>query len=226
METKDETTEIETPAGRRGNPLLLVLGFIVLGVALAFVLLGGDLFNREAESPAGEGVLSSVPEFSDTLGDDVIVAEIPAGTAGMPQVGDIAPNFPATDLEGNPVRLADFAGQPVIVNFWATWCGPCLIEMPELQTAHEQHGDEGLVILAVNREEDAETVTDYFYNELGLTFTPLLDQEAIAANMYNILNMPTSYFVNAEGKITAVHRGPMTLSQIEGYLAETLSSSS
>jgi len=225
MESNQDQIEPKIPAGHSRNPLLLLLGFLVLGIALALLLFGGTLFNREAESPAKEGVLSSVPEFSDTVSGDVIVAEIPEGTAGMPQVGEKAPDFPALDLAGNRVNLADFAGQPVIINFWATWCAPCLIEMPALQAAFEQFQDEGLVILALNREENAETVTAYFYDELGLTFTPLLDQEAIAANMFGVLNMPTTYFVDATGNIAAVHRGPMTLGQIEGYLAETLPSS-
>ncbi|MCA9993572.1 MAG: TlpA family protein disulfide reductase, partial [Anaerolineales bacterium] len=132
------------------------------------------------------------------------------------------PSFVLADLAGNPVSLADFRGQPVIINFWATWCAPCRIEMPELQAAYDQYQADGLVILAVNREEDLATVQAYFVDEMGLTFTALLDEQAFAANVYNVFNMPTTYFVDPAGMVTAVHRGPMTKGQIDGYLANTI----
>lgn len=212
------------PYGRQkasGRPILLLLGFVVLGIALAFVLFGSDLFDPRPGpiTTTNSGLLDSVTQFATS---DPIVAQLPGDIAGAPQVGSEAPSFVLADLAGNPVSLADFRGQPVIINFWATWCAPCRIEMPELQAAYDQYQADGLVILAVNREEDLATVQAYFVDEMGLTFTALLDEQAFAANVYNVFNMPTTYFVDPAGMVTAVHRGPMTKGQIDGYLANTI----
>ena len=212
------------PYGRQkasGRPILLLLGFVVLGIALAFVLFGSDLFDPRPGpiTTTNSGLLDSVTQFATS---DPIVAQLPGDIAGAPQVGSEAPSFVLADLAGNPVSLADFRGQPVIINFWATWCAPCRIEMPELQAAYDQYQADGLVILAVNREEDLATVQAYFVDEMGLTFTALLDEQAFAANVYNVFNMRTTYFVDPAGMVTAVHRGPMTKGQIDGYLANTI----
>lgn len=213
----------KSAAKRTQNPLLLVAGFIVLGLAMAFILFGSDLFDsvgRPEPNAASEGVLSSVPQLG---AGDTIVAELP-DSVGTLKVGDVAPDFLAADLLGNPVNLSDFRDQPVIVNFWATWCAPCLVEMPELQAAYEAHAGDGLAILAVNREEDAKTVERYFYDEMELTFTPLLDEQAFVAGMYGVFNMPSSYFINGDGVIVAIHRGPLTQGQIDSYLEDALQS--
>lgn len=138
--------------------------------------------------------------------------------AGPLQAGDSAWDFRLTDISGNTLHLNDLAGRPIVINFWASWCGPCRIEFPHLQAAHEAYGDE-VVFLAINQQEDLETVTDYF-DELGLTLTALLDADATVAQQYAVgRTLPTTVFVDAKGHISAIHRGPMTLGQIEGYLA-------
>lgn len=224
MRDLDRITHEQRPTRRSMNPILLTLGFVFLGAAAAFILFGSDLFSPDRRPSAAvdeidSGVLADVSELE--VGD-TIVAEMP-DAAGTLMVGDAAPDFLAFDLEGNPINLSDFRGRPVIVNFWATWCAPCLVEMPELQAAFEAHEADGLVVLAVNREEDARTVETFFYDELGLTFTPLLDEQAFAANLYGVFNMPSTYFVNGDGVIIAIHRGPLTQGQINGYLKDALS---
>jgi thiol-disulfide isomerase/thioredoxin len=125
-------------------------------------------------------------------------------------------------VDGEQVALSDHMGQPIILNFWATWCGPCRIEMPELQAAYEANQDQGLVILALDRDESAQTVSRFF-DELNLTFTPLLDDGGEVARRYGVGgNLPASIFINPEGQITAIHRGLMDQNLIEAYLAETI----
>lgn len=204
------------------RPLLLFLGFALLGVALVFVLFGEDLFGGSLfgqESAAGEQ--TALEQLPATEGTAVVAQE--SGTSSMPAAGQPAPTFTLADLEGNEVSLANFRGRPVIINFWATWCGPCRIEMPELQEAYEERQEEGLAILAVNLEESPDMVRRFFYDDLRLTFTPLLDREGEVASRYGVFNLPTTYFVDAEGTIAAVHRGPLTGGQIAGYLEETVS---
>lgn len=137
-----------------------------------------------------------------------------------PVVEDTALNFTLENVEGKTVRLSDHLGHPVIINFWATWCAPCRFEMPALQETYEAHRQSGLVFLALNQDETAEQASAYF-DELNLSFTkPLLDVESEVAAKYGIRNLPTTIFVNEEGVVTAIHRGPAVREQFEGYLAD------
>lgn len=216
-----QSADEQRDGGDGGRPLLLFLGFALLGVALVFVLFAEDLFGQRlfgGEAAAGEQ--TTLEQIPTTEGTAVVAQE--SGTGSMPAAGQPAPNFALADLEGNEVSLAEFRGRPVIINFWATWCGPCRIEMPELQEAYEERQDDGLAILAVNLEESPEMVERFFYDDLNLTFTPLLDREGEVAGRYGVFNLPTTYFVNPEGTIAAVHRGPLTGGQIDGYLQETV----
>lgn len=146
-------------------------------------------------------------------------------SGGPAIVGNTAINFTLNNLDGIPVRLSDHLGQPIILNFWASWCAPCRIEMPELQGLQglqTQYANKGLTILAINQGETAETARAFFFDEMGLTFAnPLLDENTAVAQKYGIRNLPTTIFINSQGQITAIHRGPATRSQFEAYLAQT-----
>jgi peroxiredoxin len=201
---------------RRWRPLLLVAGFALLAVAFALLLFGETLLGG-GEEP----ILDQVPAFQ--LGTPVI-AQIPAagGAFNTIDVGQVAPDFSLPNLDGESVRLADFRGRPVIMNFWASWCAPCKLEMPELQAAYEAHQDEGLVILALNQDESAAIARDFFYEEMGLTFTPLLDDNSVVAASYGAFAvLPTTIFINGDGIVTATHLGPLTAENIAGYLEIT-----
>ena len=210
----EEWMDVDRETGR--SPLLLIIGGVLLLTALGLIIFGGGFLTREPEVAAP--VEATQPTSSNDSGS------IPAGSDGGIAVGDTAPDFALANLDGDMVRLSHFAGQPIIVNFWATWCPPCDIEMPELQAAYETYQDDGLVILAVNEQEPAGTVRDYFIDEKQLTFTPLLDRDATVSLVYGIGGLlPTSYFIDRDGTIIAIHRGPLSQEQIAAYLAETLS---
>jgi peroxiredoxin len=197
------------------NPLVVIVGIIVLVSAIGLLIFGQDLFNADSDSNTATEPIPGIDP------DKQSVAEIPAGRPGL-QVGEVAPDFSLQDLDGNTVTLAQFRGQPVMINFWATWCGPCRVEMPEMQKAHDQYADEGFVILALNQDESAETVQS-FYDELNLTFPSLLDDNSRVAADFGAFGVyPTSFFLDGAGQVTAVHRGPATLGQIEEYLELSL----
>ncbi|MCP4420909.1 MAG: TlpA family protein disulfide reductase, partial [Chloroflexi bacterium] len=142
--------------------------------------------------------------------------------SGPLELGSVAHDFSLNDADGNPIHLNELAGRPIIINFWATWCAPCRIEMPELEAAFQAHQDDGLVMLALNQQEPADIVS-IFFGELGLTFTAVMDAEGTISELYGVGNiLPTTFFINADGEITAIHRGPMVQSQIDGYLADTI----
>ncbi len=196
--------------------MFIFIGFALLGAAAVLLIFGGELFTRPTPTTVP---LDQVAVFGDPV--TPAAASIFSG-GGILEVGAAAPNFIAADLDGNSIELNQLQGQPVILNFWATWCAPCRLEMPELQATYEAYQEDNLAILAVNRQETANIIRPFFYDEMALTFTPLLDETGLVANLYNILVMPTTFFINGEGQITAIHRGPLTQSQIDGYLTLTL----
>jgi cytochrome c biogenesis protein CcmG, thiol:disulfide interchange protein DsbE len=125
------------------------------------------------------------------------------------EVGTRAPNFAATDLEGQPVQLADLAGEVVLLNVWATWCGPCREEMPSMQELHESFADEGLRVVAVSI--DAETGQRLlgmpggdvrgFVREHGLTFDIWRDPAGDIQRTYRTTGVPESFLIDREGRI-------------------------
>lgn len=220
------STEKEPASGR--NPIIIFLGFLLLGAALALLLFGRDLFtSRSGDEPATVGeaevtVLDQVSELPSISSNTD--QSLPASSSGSGLlVGDRAHDFTLNDLGGNPVSLADFRGQPVIVNFWATWCAPCRIEMPELQEAYEKYKGDGLVILALDQDEPVDVARSFFYDEMDLTFTPLQDEGSAISTTYGSFGvLPSTFFINSDGVVQAIHRGPVTLGQVEGYLADML----
>jgi peroxiredoxin len=204
-----------TGKGNGRQPVQLIGGVVLIGAALLLLFFGSSLFGQTGSETT---LLPQIPSFTNKQTGQQFDSP--------PQVGESARDFVLNDVDGSPITLSDLRGQPVILNFWATWCAPCRVEMPDLQAAYDRHQADGLVILAINREETAVTVRDFFYDELDLTFTPLLDEAGDVARLYGVANYPTSVFVDGAGLVTAVHLGLMTEAQIEGYLAETIKSNS
>lgn len=134
-----------------------------------------------------------------------------------PVVGALAPGFTLMNLEGEQVSLDDFRGRPVLINLWATWCGPCRIEMPAIQSRFEKYQDDGFTVLAVNFDEQRADV-QAFRDEFGLTFQILLDPGAKVQNLYRNRSYPSSFFIDRAGVIQVQHIGVMT----EGQLDENL----
>lgn len=142
-----------------------------------------------------------------------------SGLEVAPVMGALAPDFTLFEVEGEQISLSDFRGQPVLINFWATWCGPCRLEMPAIQERFERYKDEGFVVLAVDFDEPASDVRAYGKG-LGLTFNLLLDPGAEVQKLYRNRSYPSSFFVDAEGVIQVQHIGVMTEGQIDENLAK------
>jgi thiol-disulfide isomerase/thioredoxin len=132
-------------------------------------------------------------------------------------IGTSAFNFTLADLDGNDVSLNDFRGQPVFINFWASWCGPCRDEMPDMEEVYQKYKDAGLVILGVNIEE-AEADVRQFVLEGGYSWTFLLDSEAQVADLYDVNGIPSSFFIDKDGIIRDAHRGTLSVSRMETKL--------
>jgi peroxiredoxin len=138
--------------------------------------------------------------------------------------GAPAPDFTLKLLGGETVTLSQFRGQPVLINFWASWCPPCRLEMPDLVRAYEAHKAEGFVILGVNLTfQDSLPDIQAFVDEFGMTFPVLLDEDGkVTESLYRLRGLPLSVFINREGVIARVHIGALTASQIDEYVGEIL----
>ena len=125
--------------------------------------------------------------------------------------GSLALDFKLKDLGGQDVSLSDWRGSPVMLNFWATWCGPCRAEMPFMQEIFEdkEWSDKGVVILAVNGGETAAQVAK-FMEAAGFTFPVLLDISQNVARAYNVRNIPATFFIDNDGIIKDVKIGAIT----------------
>ncbi|GAB3807822.1 TlpA family protein disulfide reductase [Virgibacillus kimchii] len=116
------------------------------------------------------------------------------------EIGNMAPDFTLETLGGDEIRLSDFQGQRVVLNFWASWCGPCREEMPDIQRLSE---NKDVTVLAVNltySEDSTERVSD-FVDQYGLTFPILMDENASVSQLYRIQPIPTTYMLDSNGKI-------------------------
>jgi cytochrome c biogenesis protein CcmG, thiol:disulfide interchange protein DsbE len=161
----------------------------------------------------------------------IILAGTPLGTTGpqasvlvvgsSPLLGKPAPEIDLEGLEGERVRLSDYRGRPVIVNFWATWCTPCREEFPVLAEAREQHAAEGLEILGVVHEDTVDGARA-FVADLGAEWPMPFDADREAWDAYGGVGVPTTYYVDAEGVIRAVSFGPLTEDGLAQQLATIL----
>lgn len=196
--------------------------YLVLIIVLSCVLLAG-----------GAGIIGVVlylqgqslttASFATPPAADALIT--PAVAAGAPKQGDPAPDFSVTLLDGSTAKLSDFRGKPVMLNFWASWCGPCTAEMKNIESVYQKHLNDDFVILAVNQGENDTTVQGY--KELWkLNFRLVRDNLENASKLYRVQALPTTVFVDAQGKVHEIHiGGPMSVEFIEQRVNELLGTS-
>jgi cytochrome c biogenesis protein CcmG, thiol:disulfide interchange protein DsbE len=132
------------------------------------------------------------------------------------------PDIILDTLDGGQFKLSDQIGQPVVVNFWATWCLPCRAEMPAFEEVYRNHRDQGLVVVGVDVAESPDVVAK-FVSEAGATFPIALDVSGEVTELYRIQGMPTTFFVGRDGKIKdTVIGGPLTKAAIESKVNDLL----
>ena len=206
-------------SARSPQQRLIALGGLaaIVGVAVLLLWIGGVLGNQGG----GEGI------------EDVLVLDTPpAEGRGELQVGtqkgQLAPNFEISDYDGSRHRLSDFRGQAVYVNFWATWCVPCLIEMPDIAALQDEFGDD-LVVITVNRREPLDRAEAYFRNlprldgNTGVSFAVNgMDPDETLYDLYRAFAMPSSFFIDPDGVVTTVGHGLISLEQMRTAVNESL----
>ncbi len=171
---------------------------VLLILVLVFVLLMGGAYVLYTQMSQGmdHPQLATQPQQTQPAG-----ASVPTETQAPP----VAPDFTVYDREGNAVKLSDYAGKPIVLNFWASWCGPCQIEMPDFQEKFEALGED-IQFLMVNMTDGSRETVDIasaFIEEKGFTFPVLYDTDLDAANTYGAYSLPTTYFIDSQGSAIA-----------------------
>ena len=130
-----------------------------------------------------------------------------------------AAGFSFRDIAGRQHNLVDYRGKWVLVNFWATWCPPCLAEIPDLIALHDKHKDTNLVVIGVAMDyNDPRQVADFARNR-RISYPVVLGNAGIAAQVGDVEGLPTTYLFNPQGKIVAYNVGPLTQKEVESYIA-------
>lgn len=182
----------------RKTLVLLVLAFVIV-LAGAYLL-----YDRLGSQYAPDQLaVESTPVPADTA--ESTGAQQTAEEAEAQRTA--APDFTAYDADGNAVQLSDYFGKPLVLNFWASWCGPCKSEMPAFQQAYER--EDGVQFLLVNMTGGRETQADAeaLLAQEGYTFPVLFDLDLDAAMTYGVTALPTTYFLDAEGNLVAWAQG-------------------
>ena len=183
---------------RPSRVLLIFLIFPLIGILIALVMVAVE--NRQAREAENYNV------------DTVVV---PIGSV----VNFPAPDFELQDLDGNTVSLADYAGRPVFINFWATWCIPCIQELPAFEAFIDEQDE--VAVLAINFGESPEEVRTFFEG-IGIENIPtVLDSGLNVKNSYGVQNLPTTFLIDAEGVVRYMKLGEMTIDKMEEF-AEAL----
>ena len=129
-------------------------------------------------------------------------------------------DFTLPDIEGKQQKLSDFRGKWVVVNYWATWCPPCLTEIPELVDFHEDHKDKDAVVLGVNFEDIGMSGLKRFVEEYFISYPVLHTKPAPSSSLGIIPGLPTSFLISPEGEVVARQVGPVTAKSITDYISQ------
>ena len=172
----------------------------ILIIILSTVLIAGCT-NNSADIPENE-IQETIDETQDTNNETQDIKE-PV----------IAPDFELSSLDGSVIKLSEITDKNVLINFWYTGCGFCVIEMPDLQKLQETYPDD-LLLLAINVGESKEVIED-FMDENNLNFTVLLDEDMLVAYDYGIRSFPTTIAINKKGEVVSGYIGMLTYEQME-----------
>ena len=188
---------------------------VAMAAVIALVVVAGvhNLRARRAKMQAYQQAQITVVKDSG-LGSD-----LPPDLAGATLRGKAAPGFALVDLTGKKVSLAGLKGHAVVVNFWATWCGPCRLEMPWFEEFQKKYKDQGLVVLGLSQDEGmSKEDIGAAAKKIGVSYTILMPDENTAKAYGGIDVMPQTFYVNRDGVIVEDNVGPPSKDEMEAHI--------
>lgn len=191
-----------------------ILKLLIWILAFGVVIVGASVLYNRLSDEVSVGGIATVTQETAAAEETAAPGET---TPETQESSNPAPDFTVYDLEGNAHKLSDFRGKPVLLNFWASWCGPCQMEMPDFQKFYESHGDKVnfvIVNLTDGQQETVETASA-FIEEKGYTFPVYYDTDIDAAMKYGVSAVPVSYFIDAEGNFIAWAQGALTADMLQ-----------
>lgn len=210
----EEKAAAATPEGEKADRkkhvgvivAAVVFAVLLIGAGVAYSVLAPAADNKQIEVTGTDAVQETEVDAADDTGDGN-----GANAATTP-----APDFTMTDADGATLTLADFKGKPVLLNFWASWCGPCASEMPDIQSAWEEHGNdvEFVIVNMTDMNGETEQSAKAFLAENNYTFPCYFDANNSAATAFGVSSIPQTYLINAEGNIIGAYMGAMDASVI------------
>ncbi len=147
---------------------------------------------------------------------------VEAGSAKPHKDRKTAPDFALKDADGKTVRLSDYRGKVVLLDFWATWCGPCKVEIPWFMEFQRKHKDRGFEVLGVAMDEEGWDAVKPFVHHLGINYRVVLGNDDITASYGGVEALPTTFLIDRQGRIAAVHVGLAARSDFENGINELL----
>lgn len=193
-----EPTTVESasaiPAGGRGR------GGLAVGLLVAVLAIGGGFYLAGHHGDSDSSAINTE-------------------NAGAPKVGERAPDFTATTLDGKKVSLSKYQGHPVWLTFGASWCDPCKAEAPDVEATYKKHAPDGLVVLDISISEDAAAVRDYA-DRVGLTYPIVADPDSQIADLYRVSSIPAHFFIGPDGIVKSTRMGGLGAQQMEDRVAE------
>ena len=191
-----------------------VLKLLIWILAFAVVIVGASVLYNRLSDEVSVGGIATVAQETAAAEETAALGET---TPETQESANLAPDFTVYDLEGNAHKLSDFRGKPVLLNFWASWCGPCQMEMPDFQKFYESHGDQVHFVIVNFTDGQQETVesASAFIEEKGYTFPVYYDTDIDAAMKYGVSAVPVSYFIDAEGNFVAWAQGALSADMLQ-----------